>query len=170
MTGFKDNWFKWLRESTEGLLLEGVADIGLPERILDQLMSGMYNASEKAKMYMGTNWKKTPPNSRPYEVDYVTTEFTENYFADRSDLNNEIQSIRDALKDNTEGGNGRLEKKFKKVRKSLTRKVGAESEKGQEAVNKFMEFLDQQVFTRSWRRSTVALLNGSTSIRLTTSL
>ena len=130
MTGFKDNWFKWLRESTEGLLLEGVADIGLPERILDQLMSGMYNASEKAKMYMGTNWKIAAPNANPYEVDYVTTEFVDNYFADRSDLNNEIQSIRDMLKDNTEGGNGRLKKKFKKVRKSLTRKVGVSRSAG----------------------------------------
>ena len=48
------NWFEYLREE---VLTEGLRDIGLPEKIVDFIENAMANASEKAKMYAGNQWK-----------------------------------------------------------------------------------------------------------------
>jgi hypothetical protein len=50
------NWFGYLRED---VLTEGMRDIGLPEFVIDYLEDAMDNASEKAKMYIANNWKKS---------------------------------------------------------------------------------------------------------------
>ena len=50
------NWFEYLREE---VLTEGIRDIGLPEFVIDRIEEAMPNASEKAKMYIGNNWKKS---------------------------------------------------------------------------------------------------------------
>ena len=67
------NWFGYLREE---VLTEGLRDIGLPEFVVDYLEDAMDNASEKAKMYIANNWKKSygrmsgayTPNNLKYEV------------------------------------------------------------------------------------------------------
>ena len=51
---YTDNWFKYLRED---MLTEGLRDIGLPEFVVDYIEEAMPNASEKAKVYIGKNWK-----------------------------------------------------------------------------------------------------------------
>ena len=48
------NWFSYLNEN---ILTEGLRDIGLPEFVVDYLEEAMPNASEKAKVYIGKNWK-----------------------------------------------------------------------------------------------------------------
>ena len=48
------NWFEYLREE---VLTEGLRDIGLPEFVIDYLEDSMPDASEKARMYIGNNWK-----------------------------------------------------------------------------------------------------------------
>jgi hypothetical protein len=53
---YTDNWFKYVREE---VLTEGLRDIGLPEFVIDYLEDAMDNASEKAKMYIANNWKKS---------------------------------------------------------------------------------------------------------------
>ena len=67
------NWFGYLREE---VLTEGLRDIGLPEFVIDYLEDAMDNASEKAKMYIANNWKKSygrmsgayTPNNLKYKV------------------------------------------------------------------------------------------------------
>ena len=67
------NWFGYLREE---VLTEGLRDIGLPEFVIDYLEDAMDNASEKAKMYIANNWKKSygrmsgayTPDNLKYEV------------------------------------------------------------------------------------------------------
>lgn len=49
------NWFEYLREE---VLTEGLRDIGLPESIVDYIESAMPNAPEKAKTYVGNQWKQ----------------------------------------------------------------------------------------------------------------
>ena len=51
---YTDNWFKYIREN---VLAEGLRDIGLPEFVIDYLEDAMPDASEKARMYIGNNWK-----------------------------------------------------------------------------------------------------------------
>jgi len=50
-------WFNYLAEEVR--LTEGVRDIGLPEVIIDHLESSLSVAPEKAKTWMGHQWKKT---------------------------------------------------------------------------------------------------------------
>ena len=49
------NWFEYLREE---VLTEGLRDIGLPESVVDYIESAMPDAPEKAKTYVGNEWKK----------------------------------------------------------------------------------------------------------------
>ena len=51
-----DNWFKYLYED---VLTEGLRDIGLPEFVIDYIEDAMPEASEKARMYIANNWKKS---------------------------------------------------------------------------------------------------------------
>ena len=51
-----DNWFKYLYED---VLTEGLRDIGLPEFVVDYLEDSMPDASDKARMYIANNWKKS---------------------------------------------------------------------------------------------------------------
>jgi len=66
------NWFEYLREE---VLTEGIRDIGLPEFVIDRIEEAMPNASEKAKMYIGNNWKKSVGSMRgaytPNNLKYV---------------------------------------------------------------------------------------------------
>jgi len=50
------SWFKYLREE---VLTEGLRDIGLPEFVIDYLEDSMPDTSEKARMYIANNWKKS---------------------------------------------------------------------------------------------------------------
>jgi hypothetical protein len=50
------NWFSYLREE---VLTEGLRDIGLPEFVIDYLEDAMPDTSEKARMYIANNWKKS---------------------------------------------------------------------------------------------------------------
>jgi len=50
------SWFKYLRDE---VLVEGLRDIGLPEFVIDYLEDSMPDASEKARMYIANNWKKS---------------------------------------------------------------------------------------------------------------
>ena len=58
---YTDNWFKYLRED---MLTEGLRDIGLPEFVVDYIEEAMPNASEKAKVYIGKNWKGSKGQTR----------------------------------------------------------------------------------------------------------
>ena len=58
---YTDNWFKYLRED---ILTEGLRDIGLPEFVVDYIEEAMPNASEKAKVYIGKNWKASKGQTR----------------------------------------------------------------------------------------------------------
>ena len=49
------SWFEYLREE---VLTEGLRDIGLSEGVVDYIESAMPNAPEKAKTYVGNEWKK----------------------------------------------------------------------------------------------------------------
>ena len=51
---YSDNWFKYLRE---GLVTEGLRDIGLPEYVIDYIELAMPESPEKSKMLMGNLWK-----------------------------------------------------------------------------------------------------------------
>lgn len=53
-----DKWFKQLNEET---LMEGLADIGLPESILDSIRADMPEASEKGRVWVGNAWKSEVP-------------------------------------------------------------------------------------------------------------
>ena len=53
---YTDNWFKYIREN---VLAEGLRDIGLPEFVIDYIEDAMPQASEKARMYIANNWKKS---------------------------------------------------------------------------------------------------------------
>ena len=55
------NWFSYLNEN---ILTEGLRDIGLPEFVVDYLEEAMPNASEKAKVYIGKNWKGSKGQTR----------------------------------------------------------------------------------------------------------
>ena len=59
------SWFKYLREE---VITEGLRDIGLPESVVDFIESAMPNAPEKAKTYVGNEWKKyeLPRHGRVY--------------------------------------------------------------------------------------------------------
>ena len=50
------NWFNYLNEN---ILQEGLRDIGLPEFVIDYLEDAMPDTSEKARMYIANNWKKS---------------------------------------------------------------------------------------------------------------
>ena len=50
------NWFNYLRDN---VLTEGLRDIGLPEFVIDYLEDAMPDTSEKARMYIANNWKKS---------------------------------------------------------------------------------------------------------------
>ena len=66
------NWFSYLRNE---VLTEGIRDIGLPEFVIDRIEEAMPNASEKAKMYIGNNWKASVGSMRgaytPNNLKYV---------------------------------------------------------------------------------------------------
>ena len=49
------NWFKYINEVR---LNEGVRDIGLPEAIIDRIEETLPDAAEKAKTWMGNQWKR----------------------------------------------------------------------------------------------------------------
>ena len=51
-----DKWFNYLRND---VLTEGVRDIGLPEVVIDRIENNLPGASEKAKTWMGHQWKNT---------------------------------------------------------------------------------------------------------------
>ncbi|MEK9769448.1 MAG: hypothetical protein VW683_11050 [Betaproteobacteria bacterium] len=79
------NWFGYLREE---VLTEGLRDIGLPEFVVDYLEDAMDNASEKAKMYIANNWKKsygrmsgayTPDNLKYEVVSFLVDDMFKNY-------------------------------------------------------------------------------------------
>ena len=55
------NWFSYLNEN---ILTEGLRDIGLPEFVADYIEEAMPNASEKAKVYIGKNWKGSKGQTR----------------------------------------------------------------------------------------------------------
>ena len=57
-----DKWFRYLRED---VLTEGVRDIGLPEVVIDRIEATLPNATEKAKTWMGHQWKDTRLHSIP---------------------------------------------------------------------------------------------------------
>ena len=57
-----DKWFRYLRED---VLTEGVRDIGLPEVVIDRIEATLPEASEKAKTWMGHQWKETSLHSIP---------------------------------------------------------------------------------------------------------
>jgi len=50
------NWFNYLKDN---VLTEGLRDIGLPEFIIDYLEDAMPDASEKARLFIANNWKKS---------------------------------------------------------------------------------------------------------------
>ena len=50
------SWFNYLHEE---VLTEGLRDIGLPEFVIDYLEDAMPDTSEKARMYIANNWKKS---------------------------------------------------------------------------------------------------------------
>ena len=50
------NWFNYLKDN---VLTEGLRDIGLPEFVIDYLEDAMPDASEKARMFIANNWKKS---------------------------------------------------------------------------------------------------------------
>ena len=58
---YTDNWFKYIREN---VLAEGLRDIGLPEFVIDYIEDAMPNASEKGRMYIANNWKKSKGGHR----------------------------------------------------------------------------------------------------------
>ena len=58
---YSDNWFKYIREN---VLAEGLRDIGLPEFVIDYIEDAMPQASEKARMYIANNWKKSKGGHR----------------------------------------------------------------------------------------------------------
>ena len=70
---YTDNWFKYVRDN---VLAEGLRDIGLPEFVIDYLEDAMPDASEKARMYVANNWKKSlggmadawMPDNLKYEI------------------------------------------------------------------------------------------------------
>ena len=55
------NWFNYLNEN---MLTEGLRDIGIPEFVIDYIEEAMPNASEKAKVYIGKNWKASKGQTR----------------------------------------------------------------------------------------------------------
>jgi len=57
-----DKWFSYLRND---VLTEGVRDIGLPEVVIDRIESTLPEATEKAKTWMGHQWKETSLHSIP---------------------------------------------------------------------------------------------------------
>jgi len=57
-----DKWFRYLHED---VLIEGVRDIGLPEVVIDRIEATLPEASEKAKTWMGHQWKDTRLHSIP---------------------------------------------------------------------------------------------------------
>jgi len=57
-----DKWFRYLREE---VLIEGVRDIGLPEVVIDRIEATLPKVSEKAKTWMGHQWKETSLHSIP---------------------------------------------------------------------------------------------------------
>ena len=50
------SWFKYLNENIR--IDEGVRDIGLPEYVVDHIESALDKAGEKAKTFVGNEWKK----------------------------------------------------------------------------------------------------------------
>ena len=80
---YTDNWFKYVREN---VLAEGLRDIGLPEFVIDYIEDAMPEASEKARMYIANNWKKSKGGYRgaytipslQYEVfSFLVSEFAQ---------------------------------------------------------------------------------------------
>ncbi len=57
-----DKWFRYLRED---VLTEGIRDIGLPEVVIDRIEATLPDATEKAKTWMGHQWKDTRLHSIP---------------------------------------------------------------------------------------------------------
>ena len=49
------SWFEYLNEEVR--LDEGVADIGLPDLVVQGIENSLHNADEKAKVWMGKEWK-----------------------------------------------------------------------------------------------------------------
>ena len=82
------NWFEYLREE---VLIEGLRDIGLPERIVDFIENAMPNAPEKSKTYAGNQWKENELNrgyvSRPQEfwVKWMEENFEDQIQVDNAD-------------------------------------------------------------------------------------
>ena len=60
------NWFKYINEVR---LNEGVRDIGLPEAIIDRIEETLPDAAEKAKTWIGNQWKR----QRTGDIDRVKT-------------------------------------------------------------------------------------------------
>jgi len=53
---YSDNWFKYLRE---GLVTEGLRDIGLPEFVIDYIEEAMPDSPEKLWANYGKTREKT---------------------------------------------------------------------------------------------------------------
>jgi len=62
-------WFQYLNEEVR--LTEGIRDIGLPEVVIDHIESGLPKASEKAKTWMGHQWKKITIDHFPAPEPFV---------------------------------------------------------------------------------------------------
>ena len=90
------SWFKYLQEE---VLTEGLRDIGLPEYVIDYIEAAMPTAATKARMYIGTEWKKA--RLAPYAAENLQVNVVNELVNQYGDYVM-IDRIRDAEKDEAE--------------------------------------------------------------------
>jgi len=158
-----DKWFNYLREE---VLTEGLRDIGLPEVIIDRIENNLPGASEKAKTWMGHQWKNTSlrtlairhdaPGSQEFGfniLNHLMDRFGAHVQDDSSKEEKEkamfvIKNITQTTRDKPFGT---WAKTFKKGLKNLSKLPGVKSEQV-EASQEFLKAQLQSVYERFYRQ------------------
>jgi len=159
------SWFEYLRKNKKEkpLLEEGLRDIGLPEVIVDRIENVLSTASEKAKTWIGHQWKNEEMHrwgsgaGLHVEVEgkmvamLVPGELPDKRATEEPEKWEKIKfQIKNATDTVEQKQYGAWSKSFKKILKNLS-KLGEPSEKVEEVQEYFRTILEDrfEVFYRS---------------------
>lgn len=149
------NWFKYINEVR---LNEGVRDIGLPEVVIDRIEATLPDAAEKAKTWMGNQWKLQRTgdiriiknllfiqsmgalvSSGVFEDTDSSVEVEEGDSENVKKVKYQIQNLSSMLQSDTTPL-GKYDKAFKKILRNLS-KFGVDSETVEKIQELFKKFL-----------------------------
>lgn len=128
-----NNWFQRLNEERYGYLTEAtIEDFGLPPEIIVAIRHYLDNAGNKAQIWVAEQWKQGTPEIGAYYTDKIADLYREIIMVPASKVADKDptewkklkfieENILNAVKNQTPGANGKINKALVKARKALSR-------------------------------------------------